>query len=83
MTRDEFEAGILRAAEIQREAGWSEASIDSYAVEMRVLTGDNYGCMLVVGAGLAQDNSRHGVVRPHFEWAQEPARRGRRQQRAT
>jgi hypothetical protein len=61
VTRDEYEAGLLRAGEIQRAAGWSEESIASYAKEHREITGDGYDCILIVGAGLAQDNSRHGV----------------------
>lgn len=63
MTKDEYEAGLLRAGEIQREHGWSEESIASYAAEHRAMTGDSYECILLVGAGLAQDNSRHGVAR--------------------
>lgn len=61
MTKDEFEAGLMQAGEIQRAAGWSEESIASYAAEMRATTGDDYECILIVGAGLAQDNNRHGA----------------------
>ena len=62
MTEQEYEAGLLRAGEIQRAAGWSEESIASYAAEHIAMTGGNYSCILLVGAGLAQDNSRHGVL---------------------
>jgi hypothetical protein len=61
MTKDEYEAALLRVAEIQRQNDWSEASIESYAKEHRLITGSNYECILAVGAGLAQDNTRHGV----------------------
>lgn len=64
MTKQEYEDGLRRAAEIQRKAGWSEDSIRSYADEHRAMTGGCYGSILLVGAGLAQDNSRHGVDRP-------------------
>lgn len=62
MTEQEYEAGLLRAGEIQRAAGWSEESIASYAAEHIAMTGGSYDCILIVGAGLAQDNSRHGVL---------------------
>lgn len=62
MTPQEYEDGLSRAADIQRKAGWSEASIASYAAEHREMTGDSYDCLLLVGAGLAQNNTRHGVA---------------------
>lgn len=62
MTEQEYEDGLLHAGEIQRNAGWSEESIASYAAEHIAMTGGVYSCILLVGAGLAQDNSRHGVV---------------------
>lgn len=62
MTEQEYEEGLRRAGDIQRNAGWSEESIASYAAEHRAVTGGNYECILLVGAGLAQDNSRHGVT---------------------
>lgn len=60
MTPQEFEADLIKVASIQREAGWSYFSIDSYAKEIREIFGDGQG-ILMVGAGLAQDNTRHGV----------------------
>lgn len=62
MTEQEYEESLRRAGEIQRAAGWSEESIASYAGEHIAMTGGNYACILLVGAGLAQDNSRHGVA---------------------
>lgn len=53
MTKEEFEADLIKVANTQRNAGWSDYSINSYAEEIRFIFGD--------GAGLAQDNSRHGV----------------------
>ncbi len=61
MNKTEFEDGLKRAGGIQRAAGWSEESIASYVAEQRATWGENCDCILVVGAGLAQDNSRHGV----------------------
>lgn len=66
MTEQEYEAGLARAGEIQRAAGWPEGAIESYAAEHRAMTGGNYDCILLVGAGLAQNNSRHGV--PERDW---------------
>ena len=60
MTKEEFEADLIKVANIQRNAGWSDYSINSYAEELRFICGDGAG-ILMVGAGLAQDNSRHGV----------------------
>jgi len=62
MTKEEFEAGLVKVASIQREAGWSYFSIDSYAKELREAFVEVEG-VLMIGAGLAQDNSRHGVYR--------------------
>lgn len=60
MTKEEFEADLIKVANTQRNAGWSEASIQSYAKELRIICGDMKG-VFAIGAGLAQDNSRHGV----------------------
>ncbi|WPH68436.1 hypothetical protein [Stenotrophomonas phage BUCTxx99] len=62
MTRDQFEAQLIRVAEIQRNAGWSQESIDLYADDQRrFATDESLACTLMIGAGLAQDNSRYGV----------------------
>lgn len=61
MNKAEFERQLAAAGDVQRNAGWDERSIMLYAEEQRAVTGDNYGCILLVGAGLAQDNSRFGV----------------------
>ena len=62
MTRQEFEYQLLVVADIQRREGWSEKSIGLYAQEVRELTPDEcLPCTLMIGAGLAQDNSRFGV----------------------
>lgn len=62
MTREEFEYQLLVVADIQRREGWSERSIALYAQEIRDLTPDEcLPCTLMIGAGLAQDNSRFGV----------------------
>lgn len=61
MTKEEYLAGLERAAEIQRAAGWSESSIQMYRNEHEAVTGDSYSAILIVGAGLACDNSRFGV----------------------
>jgi len=64
MTKEEFELGLERVAQIQREAGWSDESIQLYADEQRFLSPDEaLGCILMVGAGLACDNSRFGVYK--------------------
>jgi hypothetical protein len=60
MTKEEFEVDLIKVANIQRNAGWSDYSINSYAEEIRFIFGDGEG-VLMIGAGLAQDNSRHGV----------------------
>lgn len=62
MTREEFDYQLLVVADIQRRAGWSEHSISLYAKEQRDTTPDEaLPCVLMIGAGLAQDNSRFGV----------------------
>lgn len=61
MNKDEYERQLKAAGDIQRKAGWNESSIMMYAMEHRAITGDNYESLLMVGAGLAQDNSRFGV----------------------
>ena len=61
MTKEEFEKGLEQAAKIQRAAGWSEYSIQMYRKEQEAITGDKYAGVLLVGAGLACDNSRFGV----------------------
>lgn len=60
MTKEDFESQLITVAATQRKAGWSDASIASYEKELRVICGDLKG-ILFIGAGLAQDNSRHGV----------------------
>lgn len=54
-----------KVAQIQREAGWSEESIKLYAQEQKVLCcdqdGNLFSSILMLGAGLSQDNSRFGV----------------------
>ena len=60
MTRDEFEEALVRVAQTQREAGWPESAIMLYATDQRACTPDP-SCVLAIGAGLAQDNSRYGV----------------------
>jgi hypothetical protein len=56
-----------KVATIQREAGWDELSIYLYAQEQRAFCCDDQGFLLpgiiCLGAGLAQDNSRFGVIR--------------------
>lgn len=61
MNKDEYERQLKAVGDIQRKAGWSESSIMMYAIEHRAMMGDNYEGLLLVGAGLAQDNSRFGV----------------------
>ena len=60
MTPAEFEQALVRVAETQRKAGWPESAIMLYVLEQRATTPDP-AAILVVGAGLAQDNSRFGV----------------------
>lgn len=62
MTSEEFEQALVRVAQIQRDAGWPESAIMLYAMEQRACTPDP-SSILIVGAGLAQDNSRFGVYR--------------------
>lgn len=61
-----YEEQAARVAQIQREAGWSERSIELYANEQKATccdeNGNLYKGVLLLGAGLAQDNSRFGVV---------------------
>jgi hypothetical protein len=62
MTRQEFDYQLLVVADIQRREGWSERSIGLYEEEIRALTPDEcLPCTLMIGADLAQDNSRFGV----------------------
>ncbi len=64
MTKQEFEDQLIKVAQIQREAGWSDYSIMLYEKEMRILhPEDSLGCVLMIGAGLACDNSRFGVYK--------------------
>lgn len=60
-----YEEQAAKVAELQREAGWSEESIHLYAAEQKAICCDEngklYSCV-TLGAGLAQDNSRFGVV---------------------
>ena len=64
MTRYEEQAS--KVAQIQREAGWSEESICLYAKEQKALCCDENGELysgVMLGAGLAQDNTRFGVFK--------------------
>lgn len=65
MTPAEYEDGLKKAASIQRAAGWDESSIMLYAMDHRECTAAMGGpaSIALVGAGLAQDNSRYGVKR--------------------
>lgn len=65
MTQDEYEQGLKEAARTQRKAGWPESAIMMYAMDHRACTDAMGGPehILVVGAGLAKDNSRYGVTR--------------------
>lgn len=61
---DPYDVQAARVAATQREAGWSEYSILMYAKEQKALCCDAEGklvCRMILGAGLAQDNSRFGV----------------------
>lgn len=61
---DPYEVQAARVAATQREAGWSEESIRLYAEEQKSLCCNEKGelvCRMILGAGLAQDNSRFGV----------------------
>lgn len=73
MTKEEFEADMIKVAAIQRNAGWSDASIASYAKEIREVFGGCEG-LLLIGAGLAQDNTRHGVVNGHQQLIEQAVR---------
>ena len=59
MTR--FQEQLDKIASIQRNAGWSEESITSYAKEVSIFSEGVEEGYLTLGAGLAQDNTRHGV----------------------
>lgn len=63
MTPKEYQEGLEGVAEIQRAAGWSEESIRLYREDHEQFTAAIGGPehILIVGAGLAQDNSRFGV----------------------
>lgn len=65
MTRIEFENQLISVAAIQRKAGWHENGISLYADEQREISlddnGDPFSCILMVGAGLACNNSRFGI----------------------
>jgi hypothetical protein len=64
MTPSEFEASLLEVADIQAKAGWSSCSIELYAAQMRESVGgdpESLKTVLIIGAGLACDNSRFGV----------------------
>lgn len=67
MNITEFAESLERVAEIQRKAGWSERSIQLYANEQRATslddTGTPFSSILMIGAGLACDNSRFGVFK--------------------
>lgn len=64
MTPEKFEQELLKVAAIQREAGWSDHSIRLYALEQRETTKGSLECTLMIGAGLACDNTRFGVPNP-------------------
>ncbi len=63
--RISYQEEANKVANIQREAGWTEASIQAYADFQKAVTCDEEGFLLpgivLLGAGLAQDNSRFGV----------------------
>lgn len=62
-----YEEEAEKVAKIQREAGWSELSIQLYAEEQKAICcdedGNLYKSIVGLGAGLAQDNSRFGVYK--------------------
>lgn len=64
-----YEEQAARVAETQRKAGWSEHSIALYAAEQKARWCENGELLagVTLGAGLAQDNSRFGVIRRHDE----------------
>lgn len=64
MTPEQFESELLKVANIQRDAGWSELSISLYAIEQREVAKGSMECILMIGAGLACDNTRFGVPNP-------------------
>ncbi|QXN67351.1 hypothetical protein [Stenotrophomonas phage BUCT608] len=63
MTPEDYKEGLDRAAVFQRAVGWSEDSIRLYREDHEKMTEAMGGPqhLLMVGAGLAQDNSRFGV----------------------
>lgn len=65
MTYEEFEKDLIKVAEIQRKHGWSEHSIRLYEQELRSYYPDGEALkgVLLIGAGLAQDNRRFGVFK--------------------
>jgi len=67
--KESYAVQAAKVAQTQREAGWSERSIELYAREQKILCCDENGelCkgILFIGAGLAQDNSRFGVPLTH------------------
>lgn len=61
-----YEQEAAKVAQIQREAGWSEERIRLYAEEQKMLCCDVNGELysgVYLGAGLACDNSRFGVIK--------------------
>jgi len=64
MTPQQFEEELLKVAEIQRKAGWGEHSINLYAIEQREMNEGSMESTLMIGAGLACDNTRFGVPNP-------------------
>lgn len=64
MTPEKLEENLLKVAEIQRNAGWSEHSIGLYADEQRKFHEGSPDCVILIGAGLACDNTRFGVPNP-------------------
>lgn len=65
--KESYEVQAAKVAQIQREAGWSEQSVELYAREQKVLccdeNGELYKGIICIGAGLAQDNTRFGVFK--------------------
>lgn len=62
MTPEDFEAQLVGVAQTQRKAGWSEESIRLYAEEQRATVGGCLEGVVAIGAGLACDNTRFGVL---------------------
>ena len=67
MSRIPYAPEAEKVAKIQREAGWSEQSIAMYAEEQKAICCDEDGFLsagvLMIGAGLSQNNERFGVFR--------------------